>query len=118
MTTLNTLGERRIIAEVFAKRYAHRERPFGDDCAVVMETPTGTIVASTDPSPKPVAWELGIRDYYHWGWLLASINLSDLAAAGASPIGLLTSLTLPGDMSQAILERFLDGVDECCDAYG
>jgi thiamine-monophosphate kinase len=61
---------------------------------------------------------LGFGDYFYDGWLLATINLSDLAAAGARPLGLLTSLVLPNDMTVVGLERLLDGIDECCKICG
>ena len=118
MARLNEIGERRLIDEVFATRYSREGYTFGDDCALIIDTPAGAIVASTDPAPQPVAWELGFKDYYHWGWLLGAVNLSDLAAAGAKPLGLLSSLTLPNDMPLDDLTRFLDGVDDCCEAFG
>lgn len=117
MPKLNEIGERRLIEEIFAKRYKRPGFTFGDDCALLVNTAEGAIVASTDPAPQPVAWEIGFRDYYHWGWLLGASNLSDLAAAGAKPLGLLSSLTLPSDMALDDLTRFLDGLDSCCEKY-
>jgi thiamine-monophosphate kinase len=61
---------------------------------------------------------LGFSDYYYWGWLLSTINLSDLAAAGADPAGLLTSLVLPSDLPVEGFERLLAGIDECCSTVG
>jgi thiamine-monophosphate kinase len=117
MTRLYEIGERRLIDTVFADRYKHGGQRFGDDCVFLMDTPQGALVASTDPASQPVAWDLGFRDYYHWGWLLAASNLSDLAAAGAEPVGLLSSLILPNDLELADLQRFLDGLDDCCKQY-
>jgi thiamine-monophosphate kinase len=111
-------GERRLIAEHLDARYRDRVPSFGDDCAVVMTQAAGTVIATTDPAPQPVAWELGFADYYYWGWLLAAINLSDLGAAGGSPLGLLSSLTLPNEMTVFEFDRLLDGIDECCAAVG
>ncbi len=111
-------GERRIVSEILASRYQDKVPQFGDDCAVVATRPDGMIIATTDPAPKPVAWQLGYADYYYWGWLLAAINLSDLGAAGGKPLGLLTSLTLPSEMAVPEFNRLLDGVDDCCVAVG
>jgi thiamine-monophosphate kinase len=61
---------------------------------------------------------LGYSDTYYRGWLLATINLSDLAAVGARPLGLLTSLILRNDMTVEHLLRLLDGIDDCCGACG
>ncbi len=117
-TRLGDLGERRLIGDVLWSRYGGTGDSFGDDCAPVTVTAAGVIVATTDPAPRPVAYDLGMAEPYHWGWLLAAINLSDIAAAGAMPLGLLTSFTLPNDMPLADFERLLDGVDDCCAASG
>ena len=79
MTRLDEIGERRLIEGLFTERYGRSSQTFGDDCAYLLDTEGGGIVASTDPAPRPVAWQLGFEDYFHWGWLLAACNLSDLA---------------------------------------
>jgi len=89
------LGERRIIDELLRPRYAAATQ-FGDDCAQLAPLGAGErLVVTTDPCPPPMAHLLGFADEYYRGWLLATINLSDIAAAGARPAGVLTSLQLP-----------------------
>lgn len=118
--TLGALGERRIVEQLLRPRYESYSSAFGDDCAWLMTTgrSDGILVATTDPCPPPMAALLGFTDYYYYGWLLAAINLSDLAAAGASPVGLLTSLILPNSMRIDEFVRLLDGLDECCAEAG
>jgi thiamine-monophosphate kinase len=50
------------------------------------------------------------------GWKLVAVNLSDLAAKGATPAAALMSLTVsgPGKWEQ----HFLDGVEAACESYG
>ena len=50
------------------------------------------------------------------GWKLVAVNLSDLAAKGATPAGALLSLTVtgPGKWEQ----QFLDGIEAACESYG
>lgn len=113
------LGERRLIAEVLAPRYCEANQSFGDDSALApLPGGPGQLLASTDPCPPPMSRALGFDDYFYDGWLLATINLSDLAAAGAEPIGLLTSLQLPAEMELDSFIRLLDGIDACCKAHG
>ena len=50
------------------------------------------------------------------GWKLVAVNLSDLAAKGATPAAALLSLTLSGDSDWEA--EFIDGVEEACAAYG
>ncbi len=113
---LGDLGERRILHDILEARY--QDQAIGDDCAVVrFEEPT-TIVMTTDPCPPPMAEKVGYSGLYNHGWLLATINLSDLAAMGAQPTGLLTSLILPRDTSVDEFIALLDGVDDCIRPYG
>lgn len=117
-TTLADLGERTIIEEILKPRYAAGGQ-FGDDCAVMAFPPgAGYIVATTDPCPLPAATILGYDDFYYWGWLLGTINLSDLAAAGATPSGILSSLVLPREFTVDSFVRILDGLDDCARIVG
>jgi len=49
------------------------------------------------------------------GWKLVAVNLSDLAAKGATPRGALLSLTISG--ADDWEERFLGGVEAACESY-
>ncbi|HET9811239.1 MAG TPA: thiamine-phosphate kinase [Sphingomicrobium sp.] len=49
------------------------------------------------------------------GWKLVAVNLSDLAAKGAQPVGALLSLALSGDDWD---EAFIDGIEAACESYG
>ena len=50
------------------------------------------------------------------GWKLVAVNLSDLAAKGAEPVGALFSLTLAGDEEWD--GGVIDGVEAACESYG
>lgn len=50
------------------------------------------------------------------GWKLVTVNLSDLAAKGATPMAALMSLTINGDSEWE--DRFLGGVAAACESYG
>jgi thiamine-monophosphate kinase len=50
------------------------------------------------------------------GWKLVAVNLSDLAAKGATPAGALLSLTLSGEGDWEA--HFLSGVEAACESYG
>lgn len=115
---MSDLGERRIVSELLSSRYAGAVRNYGDDVASLPVPPGHSIVLTTDPCPPPMAVTLGFDDPYYRGWLLATINLSDLAASGAAPLGLLTSLMLPRETTVRGFERLLDGIDACCREHG
>src|SRR5947199_169530 len=50
------------------------------------------------------------------GWKLVTVNLSDLAAKGATPAGALLSLSIAGPGEWEI--NFLSGVEAACESYG
>ena len=57
------------------------------------------------------------QDPYLIGWMAVTVTVSDLAATGADPFGILLSLQLKQDYSQQWMERFQQGVNEACTAY-
>ncbi|MEV6879525.1 thiamine-phosphate kinase [Amycolatopsis sp. NPDC051128] len=116
--SLGELGERGIQEKVLRPRYGGTEG-FGDDSALLGAVTTPSeLVATTDSCPTPLVNILAEPDLFHAGWLLATINLSDLAAAGAEPLGLVVNYTLPKSTTVGEFERLLDGVDACCHAHG
>lgn len=116
--TLGDVGERRIVTDILAPRYRKENVTFGDDVADFGNSGAGTLVATTDPAPEPAAWRFMERDFFDWGWLLGALNLSDIAASGAEPIGMLTSFTLPSETKVSEFLRLLDGVDAACKEVG
>jgi thiamine-monophosphate kinase len=111
-TVLGDLGERRIFADILAPSYKD-VTAFGDDCAVL----GGGVVVTTDSCPTPMVDQLGDADPYAAGWLLATINLSDLAAAGAEPSGLVVNYTLPTETPVGELRQIIKGVNECATSH-
>jgi thiamine-monophosphate kinase len=111
--SLVDLGERRIVSELLEPRY-RSDPAFGDDCA---ELGLDRVI-TTDSCGTALVADLGAPDPVFTGWLLATINLSDLAAAGAAPEGLVVNYTLRSDMPVETLRRIMDGVDECAASHG
>lgn len=53
-------------------------------------------------------------DPYQIGWMSVMVNMSDLAAAGASPLGIVISQILPKDISDVFLEKLQHGINNAC----
>jgi len=66
----------------------------GDDCALV-RVGGATLAASVDLSLEGVHFRTDWLSFEEIGWRAGAAALSDLAAAGAKPIGVLVSLGLP-----------------------
>jgi thiamine-monophosphate kinase len=108
------LGERRILDEIIPK-FANG---VGSDCAV-FNLESSYLAVSTDPVPRPAASAIAGDDDLFWmGWLLVTINASDIAASGANPHSFFASLDLPREMEVSQLERLLGGIRAACDRHG
>ncbi len=114
ITTLGDLGERRILREIIP-RFCNAA---GDDCATIAGG-EGTTVITTDPVPPPAATVIaGDADLFWTGWLLVTINASDIAASGARPVAFVAALDLPGTLEVTKFERLLAGIGDSCEANG
>jgi thiamine-monophosphate kinase len=53
-------------------------------------------------------------DPYQIGWMSVMVNMSDLAAVGASPLGIVISQILPKDISDDFLSKLQKGINDAC----
>jgi thiamine-monophosphate kinase len=114
MRTLLDLGERQILQTIIPRFVAEA----GNDCASI-KLPHGELVATTDPVPPPAAASIGQDDDPFWmGWLLVTINASDLAAAGALPLAFLAAIECEPTREVSAFERLLEGIKAACDDAG
>ena len=56
-------------------------------------------------------------DPYLIGWMAIIVNLSDLAAVGAKPIGLLLNVSFPSDLQNDQQMKIAKGIKDACDYY-
>lgn len=82
------------------------------DDAAVLEIGGETLVLTHDTMVEGRHWLAG-QDMADVAWKLVATNLSDLAAKGAEPVGVLLSHMLGGDDAS-----FLDGLGEVLGHYG
>ena len=71
------------------------------------------LAVTTDALAEEVSGGL-YDDPYLIGWMLATVNFSDLAAVGADPIGLLVALNLPRGQDEAFVGRLAEGISDAC----
>jgi thiamine-monophosphate kinase len=81
----------------------------GDDCGLVNEGEE-FLAFSTDVSVEGVHFRRGWISPEEVGWRAAAAALSDLAAEGAEPIGLLCAVTMPAKAAEADLLQVMAGV--------
>jgi thiamine-monophosphate kinase len=74
------------------------------------------LVIKTDGIHEEIRQKL-YEDPWLIGWMTITAPLSDLAATGAAPIGMLLSLVLPADFNQHWLNEFKKGIRDALTAY-
>jgi len=116
------LGEFELIERFFARRSSVRAGEsgvilgIGDDAAVLALPPETELVVSVDTIVAGRHFPEG-ADARSIGHRALAVNLSDLAAMGATPAWATLALTLP-EANAAWLERFAAGLLDLADANG
>lgn len=114
------MNEFGLIQHYFARQAAEQLSPhatgvvlgIGDDAAILQPPAGQQLVVSTDTLvagrhfPKQTT-------AHAIGWKAAAVNLSDIAAMGATPYAVLLALSLP-EVDEAWLEQFSAGFFACC----
>jgi thiamine-monophosphate kinase len=81
----------------------------GDDAAVVETEPDKLLVATTDILIEDIHFDLKTTSPYDLGWKLLAVNLSDIAAMGATPRYGLVVLGLPVNTSVETVDNLIHG---------
>ncbi len=89
----------------------------GDDGAVLPTAAEKSLVVTTDVLIDKVHFSENTTSPSDVGWRAAAANLSDLAAMGASPLGITVGLGLPGDTAVDWVENLYQGMTECLQEY-
>jgi thiamine-monophosphate kinase len=89
----------------------------GDDGAILDLDPKQKLVVTTDVLVDGVHFSDRTTSPLAVGWRSATANLSDLAAMGATPLGIIVGLALPGELSVAWLEALYQGLNNCLKQY-
>ncbi|MFN6535189.1 MAG: thiamine-phosphate kinase [Nostoc sp. EkiNYC01] len=114
MTKVKDIGEQGLLAKL--QCFCPPEI-IGDDAAVLVAAPEQSLVVTTDVLVDGVHFSNLTTSPEDAGWRAAAANLSDLAAMGASPLGITVGLGLPGDLSVNWVERLYQGMTECLQKY-
>lgn len=93
-----------------------RSKYLGDDCAVLDAGPEYLVVTidmlhRVTDFPREMTGE-------DIGWMSVAVSLSDVAAMGARPLGVLAAMGIPGDTDVAFAEGIARGMNDCVRAYG
>ncbi|NJM77919.1 MAG: thiamine-phosphate kinase [Acaryochloridaceae cyanobacterium RU_4_10] len=127
MGSLNSELRVRDIGEQQLLERLHRYCPaqiIGDDAAVLPTHPDRLLVVTTDMLVDGVHFSVGSATPKIYttsptdvGWRAAAANLSDLAAMGATPLGITVALGLPPATPVRWIEELYEGMTDCLNRY-
>ncbi|HTL88304.1 MAG TPA: thiamine-phosphate kinase [Leptolyngbya sp.] len=90
----------------------------GDDAAVLSTEPGKSLVITSDVLVDGVHFSHLTTPPESAGWRAIAANLSDLAAMGATPLGITVGLGLPQTTSVEWVERLYQGMADCLARFG
>ena len=114
MTQVKDIGEQGILEKL--QRFCPPGM-IGDDAAVLLTSPEKSLVVTTDVLVDGVHFSDVTTSPEDAGWRAVAANLSDLAAMGATPMGITIGLALPGEVMVSWVERLYQGMTECLQKY-
>ena len=105
------------IAKMFATLPHNGFEPIGDDCTV-LDMGDDALVISTDMLIEDVHFLRSASSAEEIGHKSLMVNISDVAAMGATPIATLLSLSLPETAQGEWMEGFMRGYHEASSKHG
>ena len=108
---VSDIGEKELINYILSKS----KDIFPDDTAVTEFSDTN-LISTCDMliESKHFPNEMS---YFQMGFKAVTVNVSDLAAMGANPLGFLLSIALPKDLEFNHFKEIINGVINACDYY-
>ncbi len=94
-------------------KFLREKLPIGDDCAIISFQKTNLLL-TTDMLHRRTDFPEGMTPYT-MGWRAVAVSLSDIAAMGGRPLGVVLALGAP-EFHKEFLEELLDGALACCEA--
>ena len=118
---LETIGERGLIQRIrdrFPTPPGSLQIGIGDDAAVAEGVRGELEVLTTDVLVEGVHFDLRFSSFADVGYKALAVNVSDIAAMGATPRLALLSLILPDRLTVADLDGLLDGFSRMAEEAG
>ncbi|MFH1102036.1 MAG: thiamine-phosphate kinase [Methanobacteriota archaeon] len=116
MKTLADIGERNAIQQIsHIITQGNSAVGIGDDCAAI-QLGDEYLLITTDMITQKTHIPKEMTPY-QIGWFIVAINLSDLAAKGGKPLGVVLSLGLPPSTKEQFLKELMRGADACATRF-
>jgi thiamine-monophosphate kinase len=119
MYQLNSILENKAInklIESFERSPIQLNKPHRSDAEIIQLNGNTKLAITTDSISEEISSGL-YDDPYLMGWMIVTVNMSDLAAVGASPIGILVSEIIPKNFSDENVKELQRGISDACKVY-
>lgn len=117
MHKLNDILENQIINRLSAslsRSPKQRNKVHESDAEIIeLDNSSSNLAITIDTIAEEIKTGL-YSDPYLIGWMSVMVNMSDLAAVGASPIGIVISQILPHNLSNNFIEKLQQGINDAC----
>lgn len=110
------MSEFNLIHEYFTRNAENADLGVGDDAALFRVSPHHQLAVSVDMSVAGTHFYANAAPY-DIGWKCMAVNISDMAAMGATPKWATLAIALP-DINNHWLADFSRGLFACADAFG
>ncbi|PKL67079.1 MAG: thiamine-phosphate kinase [Methanobacteriales archaeon HGW-Methanobacteriales-1] len=122
---ISDFGEKKLIENIINKTNIYQKEYFsshpqirdslGDDAALT-DIGSGYLVSTSDMLLQETHFPPQMN-HRQMGWKIVTVNVSDLAAMGAYPRGILISMGLPRDMTMEQFNELVEGILDACTYY-
>ncbi len=102
--------------KIFFKKHKNFVKIKNEDCAI-LKFGKSFFLFTTDTLCEDVHFSFKYFDFYHIGYKLGAVNLSDIAACGGTPLFAMLSISVPVLQKRGI-EKFLQGVTDSLEKHG
>ena len=121
MRKLKEIIENKIINDLtksFSRSLLQLNKVHETDAEIIkLENSTYDLAVTIDTISEEIKTGL-YSDPYQIGWMSVIVNMSDLAAVGASPLGIVISQILPKEISEEYLNKIQKGINDACAKCG
>ena len=119
MHQLNSILENKSInklIESFERSPDQLNKPHESDSEIIQLNDDTKLAVTTDSISEEISTGL-YDDPYLIGWMIVTVNMSDLAAVGATPVGILISEIIPKNFVDEKVQELQKGISDACRAY-
>lgn len=112
MTLLvSDIGEKELVRYIIAN-----SRDITPDDTAITNIDSGNLISTCDMLIQSRHFPANMS-YFEMGFKSVTVNVSDLAAMGAKPLGFLLAIALPKDLELDNFKEIMEGVFKACDYY-